>query len=554
MIAAIGITIFAERRNIQPPLLLAFVGLLASFIPRLERLELEPEIILALVLPPLLFSAAREFSLSSFARRLGSIFNLGVLLVAVTTAAVGGVAAAVVPGLGIGAALVLGAVVSPPDAVSAVAVGRALKLPYRVMTVLKGESLINDAAALTLFTFATASVAGTRLFTDSLLLFLGYSALGGVLVGIVIGGVVHRVRVRLTNPSLVTVLSVLVPFAAYVLAEEIGASGVLAVVAAGFSLGHNATETGYAARIQERQFWRTADALLEAFVFAYIGLQLRFVLEDADDKGHDIPGLLVASLAVLATVTVVRLGWVFASAALARWRMGRIRRRLDDPRPEVRKRLLRGRRDFDEAMEARVRAGLELATFSSRENLVIGWTGMRGVVTLAAAAGVPLLTAAGAPFPGRDAIQAIAFIVTIGTLLIQGLTLPWLIRRLGISDPREAAERARQEALAERLAQEAAIAAATAFRDRQTEPAPRRMAERMLDRLAATENAEATAADGDEQALLALAREIVAARRAAVVKARDDRQLDDEVMREVLERLDLEEALTAEWEPRQAAR
>ena len=166
MIAAIAVTLIAERRGIQAPLLLALVGLAASFIPRLPRLELEPDIILTVVLPPLLFSAAREFSFVSFIRRLGSILNLGVFLVAVTTGIVGAVAAAVMPGMTLAVALVLGAVVSPPDAVTAVAVGRKLKLPAQMMTVLKGESLINDAAALTFFTFATASVAGTHLFIE----------------------------------------------------------------------------------------------------------------------------------------------------------------------------------------------------------------------------------------------------------------------------------------------------------------------------------------------------------------------------------------------------
>ena len=249
MIAAIAVTIFAERRNIQPPLLLAFVGLIASFIPRLGRLELEPDIILTVVLPPLLFSAAREFSFVSFIRRLGSILNLGVFLVAVTTGIVGAVAAAVMPGMTLAVALVLGAIVSPPDAVTAVAIARKLQLPTQMMTVLKGESLINDAAALTFFTFATASVAGTHLFIPNIVLYLLYSAIAGFVVGLVLGGIVHLVQQRISNASLATVLTVVVPFTAYLLAEELGASGVLAVVAAGLSLGHNAGEARYDVRI-----------------------------------------------------------------------------------------------------------------------------------------------------------------------------------------------------------------------------------------------------------------------------------------------------------------
>lgn len=574
MIAAIAVTIIAERRGIQAPLLLALVGLAASFIPGLARLELEPEIILTVVLPPLLFSAAREFSFVSFIRRLGSIVNLGVFLVAVTTGIVGAVAAAVMPGMTLAVALVLGAVVSPPDAVTAVAVARKLKLPAQMMTVLKGESLINDAAALTFFTFATASVAGTHLLIPNLVLYLLYSAIAGFILGLVLGGLVHLVQQRISNASLATVLAVVVPFTAYLLAEEIGASGVLAVVAAGLSLGHNAGEANYDARIQEQQFWRTADGLLEAFVFAYIGLQFRWVLADASAKGFDVLQLIGLSLVVLLAVILVRIGWVFFTAVFSRWRakaaakqLKRLdarlaaipRARLDRPaRTEQPARLGRERdrwriaQRMEQAREARRQGAFDLMPpFSWRENAVISWTGMRGVVTLAAAAGIPLVTATGAPFPGRDVIQVVAFVVTIGTLLIQGLSLPWLIGRLKIADPTEAVVRERQMAFAEGVARQATIEAVTAFRDRQTDGKARHIAEGMLKRIVAM--TQPAPADGpappDEPLMTQLAGEILAARRVAVVKARDERRLDDDVMREVLEHMDFEEAAMANRPP-----
>jgi CPA1 family monovalent cation:H+ antiporter len=549
MIAAIAVTIIAERRNIQPPLLLALIGLLASFVPGLARLELAPDIILTVVLPPLLFSAAREFSLASFLMRLGSVVNLGVFLVAVTAVTVGAAAAAAIPGMTLAAALVLGAVVSPPDAVTAVAVGRKLRLPTPMMTVLKGESLINDAAALTLFTFAAASVTGTHLAIPNLFLFLLYAAVVGFALGLVIGIVVHRLRLRLDNASLSTVLGVLVPFTAYLVAEEIGASGVLAVVAAGLLLGHDSREEHYAARIQERQFWRTADALLEAFVFAYIGLQLRFVIEDVVESGLPVTELVGLSLLVLATVIAVRIGWVFLTGAVARWRDRVIRRRLDEPQPRPRRRKGRPQSARARAREEERRRMFELLPpFSWKENLVIGWTGMRGVVTLAAAAGIPLVTVAGAPFPGRDVIQVVAFVVALGTLLLQGLSLPWLIRRLKLSSANEDRRRAAQHRLAEELARQASIDTAAAFRDRQADPARRRVAEAMLARFASEQAQAAGPSDptaADEPLLLELATEVLAARRAAVVKARDARQLDDEVMRDVLEDMDLEQAVMA---------
>jgi CPA1 family monovalent cation:H+ antiporter len=182
---------------------------------------------------------------------------------------------------------------------------------------------------------------------------------------------------------------------------------------------------------------------------------------------------------------------------------------------------------------------------------VIAWTGMRGVVTLAAAAGIPLVTATGDAFPGRDAIQVVAFVVTVGTLLIQGLTLPWLIGALRISDPKEEAAREHQRKRGDELARQATIAALTAFRDRQTDEKPRKMAEMMLKRtsLEAQRAAAEPGVAGDDDELQALASEIITARRAALVKARDDRLLDDEVMREMLEQMDFEQAVMENWTP-----
>jgi len=555
MIAAIAVTIVAERRNIQPPLLLALVGLAASFIPALPRLELEPEIILTVVLPPLLYSAAREFSFASFMRRFSSIANLGIVLILVTTSVVGTVAAAVIPGLPLAAATVLAAVVSPPDAVTAVAVGRKLRLPGRMMTVLKGESLINDAAALTLFTFAAATVTGTHLFIENRYLFFIYSAVVGTVVGLIIGAIVQRTRRRLLNPTLSTVLSVLVPFAAYLIAEELGASGVLAVVSAGFDLGHSASTEDYESRIQERQFWKTADGLLEAFVFAYIGLQLRWVIEDAEKAGFNLVELFSLSAIVLLAVIGVRIAWVFGTAVITRWRYRAAARRLAELKadPKWREKLAaqnqrardrggrRGRREVTpedfEAMEP----------FNWKENLVIAWTGMRGVVTLAAAAGIPLTTLAGEAFPGRDAIQVVAFTVTIGTLLIQGLTLPWLIGWLKISDPRETEHHAAQRKLANQIGELAVQRAMTAYRETNTDPKVHEAVDQMLQRMTQADDADDQVHAENGALMLELGRLMLEARRAALIAARDERQLDDEVLREVLEGLDLQQAVLANW-------
>jgi len=558
VIAAIAITVFAERRNIQPPLLIALVGLAASFIPGVPRLELEPEIILTVVLPPLLFSAATEFSFPSFLRRLGSIVNLGVFLVIVTTVVVGTVAFWIVPYLSLPASMVLAAVLSPTDAVTAVAVGRRLGLPTRVMTVLKGESLINDAAALTLFSLTATMITGFALPIHNIFVYFAYNVVVGIIVGVVLGALVHQIRLRLTNPSLTTVINVLVPFAAYMLAEELGASGVLAVVAAGFSLGHNSPATGSASRIQERQFWSTLDALLEAFVFAYIGLQLRFVLVDAESAGFEIGGLLQVSVLILAAVIVVRIAWVFLTAGIRNFtepaRRRASARRIKQIAERARLREQRSARHPNRSRNdkrRRRRQGADAPEpFPWRENLIIAWTGMRGVVTLAAATGVPLIAAGGDIFPWRSAIIAIASIVTLGTLLVQGLTLPWLIDRLDVSDPGEEKHRLAHLEKARKLSRQAAVAEVASFRDEQADAEARTAAQAFLDRVSG-ESAEARPpwAGRDGKLFIDLGRRVLNARREALIKARDAEELDDEIMREVLEQLDREQAVADNWNP-----
>ncbi|KRA99979.1 hypothetical protein ASD83_05740 [Devosia sp. Root685] len=533
IIIAIGITAFAERSNFQPALLVAIVGLGASFIPGLHRLELEPEIILGIVLPPLLFSAASDFSFTSFAKRLGSIVNLGVFLVFASAIAVALVATWTVPGMPIAAALVLGAIVAPPDAVTAIAIGSKAGLPSGLMTVLKGESLINDAAALTLLAVAVASTAGTHAFIDNTALYFLYAAVVGVLLGLVIGQGAQFARRRLANPSLATVISVIVPFAAYLVAEELHASGVLAVVAAGFALGHHGTQSGYEERMQERQFWRTIDTLLETFVFAYIGLQLRFVIDDAFDAGLDISDLLLAGVAIFLTTVAVRFAWVFATAILARRRHRAIVQRLAEPRRRP------GRRP----------PPTPETPLTWKENAVLSWTGMRGVVTLAAAAGIPFMTVSGDSFPYREAIIALAFLVTIATLLVQGISLPWLIERLSLEDADDKAYAERQHQLARRLAHEANTDALKEFRLTHTSPRSQRLADAMAkraDRSSAEEEQEEAEERGwgfDPKEAFQLGQLLLDARRQRLIAARDAQELDDMVLREVLEQMDLEQAL-----------
>lgn len=537
--------------NLQPVLLVAMVGLAASFIPGMPRLELEPDIILGIVLPPMLFSAARDFSFSQFTRRMGSITNLGVFLVFATTAVVGLAAVNVLPGMSPLAALVLGAVIAPPDAVSAIAIGRRSKLPGALMTVLKGESLINDAAALTLFTVLVAAAAGTQAFIDNIFLYFLYAAVVGIVLGLILGNLAQVVRGRLGSPTLATAVSVIVPFAAYLLAEELHASGVLAVVAAGFSLGHHSVQSGYAERMQESQFRKTVDTLLETFVFAYIGLQLRFVIVDADEAGFDLLPLLGAAAIILLLITAIRFAWVFGSAVIARRRYDALMRRLKDPGEwaAFEARLAsRGRKVTQDQIPR-----MQQRPLTWRENIVLSWTGMRGVVTLAAAAGVPAVTASGIDFEGREAIIALAFLVTIGTLLLQGLTLPWLIARLDVADPGDARFETEQMEKATALSHEATSAALQVYRQTHTSPKSQRLTVMMEKRMAMVQSSgdsDTPAFDGGEA--MELGKILLEARRNRLIKARDEGDLDDAIVREMLETMDLEQAFMDSWEQPEA--
>ncbi|GMA27567.1 cation:proton antiporter [Arenivirga flava] len=543
IVAAITITGLARRRGLQPALVITVIAIAASFVPGMPRLELDAEIILGVVLPPLLFTAALEFSWRSFVRNLRPILGLGVVLVLVTAAVAGVVAAWLVPALTLGTALILGAIIAPPDAVAAVAVGRELRLPGRLMTILKGESLINDAAALTLFTIAVAAVAGTHTFIDDAVLLFLYSAAVGVVVGVALGLVTDRVRAMLRNAGLETVLGLVLPFAAYLLAEQLEASGVLAVVAAGFVIGGRSKDFHFATRMQERQVWGSVEVLLEAFVFAYMGLQASFVLEELLDDGGSPWPVVGGGLAVLAAVLLIRPLWVFVMFGRRQLSLRHLRRRMDAD--------ARFRERFEAALAQREQRGA--VTFADwrgldlRQSAVLSWTGMRGVVTLAAAAGVPQTLADGTPFPARTEIQAIALIVALGTLLLQGATLPWLIRRLGVEDPEEERRLAQQVERAVAVQRDAALVVVQRFgEDPPTGADPgsvdraTRIARRQVE--AASTAPDPEQHDAATRVLVDLRRRTLAAQRSALQREMASGALDDEVGRDHLEQLDHQEA------------
>lgn len=508
-----AVTALARRFGASPPLVLVVVGLAVSFVPGLPDYEIAPELVLLLILPPLLYSAALDSSYLRIRDDTRAIGLLAVGLVLFTTAAVGLAAWWLVPGLPLAAALVLGAVVAPPDAVAAAAVGRRLGLPRRIMTILGGESLANDATALTAYRLAVAVAAGaTYTIWEGLGVFL-LAAVGGAVVGWGIGWLVHRVRLALRDGVLESAVGLIVPFAAYLIAEEAHASGVIAVVVCGLYLGHHAPEGGPAARLQEQAVWKAADTLLESLVFALIGLQLRGVVEGIDDR---LGALVLTGLVLLAVTIVARIVWVFPSTYLPRWVSRRIRER--DPAPPW------------------------------QWAAVVSWAGMRGVVSLAAAFAIPLTTESGEPFPDRDEILFLAFMVTVGTLLVQGLTLPVLIRGLGVRG-----EETMNDVLAEAQAkQDAGRAALERLNDLASDdPLHQTATTKLRYGTEARSNAAwerlGRPAQEDSETPSAyyrrMRREMLAAEREVFVRHRNDRRIDDEVFREVQRELDLEESM-----------
>ncbi|WMX45125.1 Na+/H+ antiporter [Streptomyces roseicoloratus] len=504
----------ARRTPVPAPLLLVAVGLAAAYVPGVPDYTLDPHIVLPLILPPLLYTAAVESSYLDLRANIRPVALLSVGYVLFATVAVGWLAYVLVPELPLTAALVLGAVIAPPDAVAATAIARRLGLPNRITTILQGESLVNDATAITAYKVALAAAVGEGISWAGGLEEFALAAVGGVGVGLLLMVPIHWLRTHLREALLQNTLSLLIPFVAYAAAEEVGASGVLAVVVVGLFLGHKNWQVDFATRLQEEAVWRMVAFVLESAVFALIGLQLPFVVRGLGPYGIGEAAWYAAGVFVF--VVVVRFVWVFPATFLPRALSARVRRR---------------------------EQGVDW-----RGPVIVGWAGMRGVVSLAIAFSIPVVSG-DVEFPSRNLVLFLTFTTVIGTLVVQGLTLPPLIRALKLP----ARDRV-QETLAEAQAQSEASRAAEARLDalladeRNALPGP--LADRLRTVMERRRNAvwerlgtvnEVTGETADDT-YRRLAREMIAAERAVFVELRDARRIDDEMMRTLLRRLDLEEA------------
>lgn len=500
LVATVVIAPVAERFSVPYPAVLLAFGLLLAFIPGLPVPAPNPELILPLILPPLLFAAARRTSWREFLENRRAIGLLAVALVAVTAFAVGATVAALVPGLPLIAGLALGAAVAPPDPIAATSVARKLGLPPRLRTILEGEGLSNDATALVLYEVAVAATM-TGAFSPwhaggALVLAVVVGVLVGLAVALISRWLVSRLPAHPAGSALVLV----VPFAAYAAADAVHGSGVLAVVTLALALSRYGDVESSQTRLVTDTMWEIIELLVTGAAFAFAGLELRAVVATIDDP----LGLLIGQAAIVTLVViVVRFVWIFPVA------------NLDE-------RLLRRRAEIAEPI-------------GWREMTISSWAGMRGVVTLAAVLALP------PAFPERERLVFFAFVVIVVTLLLQGLTLPVVVRVLGVQAPESDRTAAAQELI--RRARDAGLRRLDDLRHRGEADAvvldqARDNAERMWRSVGFTDSDETGMDSEHADAVNALRDEMLTAARDAVVEARSQPGIDPVIADLVLRRLD----------------
>jgi CPA1 family monovalent cation:H+ antiporter len=510
LLVVAALAVVAKMLAIPYPILLVIGGLVLGFVPGLPHVELNPELVFVLFLPPILTSAAWYTSWRDFRFNLRPILLLAIGLVLVTTSAIA-VVAHVVLGLEWASGFVLGAIVSPPDAVAATAITQRLNVPRRLVTILEGESLINDATGLVAYRFAVAAVAtGMFSFWSASLRFF-VMVIGGVLIGLAMGWLIVKIHSWMDDSLVEITSTILMGFLTYILAERFGVSGVLAVVALGLYHRRKSPEVlSPSTRIQTIAVWEIIVFLLNGLIFILIGLQLPSILNEISE--YSLATLIWYAVLISATAIIVRLLWVFPAAYIPRLISRQLRDR--DPYPDWR--LL----------------------------LLIGWTGMRGIVSLAAALALPLTTNNGAPFPHRDSIVFLTFGAILVTLVLQGLTLPALIGWLKI----------REDDGIEREEMEGRLRAAEAALDRLDEltTQDKTLAEAEMVQWLRTQYSErirrisacCVAMDrGSYEQLAAfrqLQHEMLTAERRTAIKLRNQGIINDEVLHRIERDLDLE--------------
>ncbi|MFL5861477.1 MAG: Na+/H+ antiporter [Solirubrobacteraceae bacterium] len=515
-VAAVALVAVATLRRVGVPTaaVLVVAGLVIGFLPFVPDASLQPHVVLLGLLPLLVFDAAATSSATAFVRNARSIGLLAVGLVVATALGVAAVAHWV-GHLPWAMAFVLGTAVGPTDAAAATSIARRLGLPRRLLTILEGEALFNDGAALVLYTAAVTAATSGHFSAPSALGSVVYASVAGTAIGVAVGVVGRALRNRIDDAPIEIAGSMLMAYAAYLPAEALHASGVLAAVSAGLYLGWHSGGSAFSARsrLQSKAFWETLVFLINAALFVTVGLS--FHTFTAQARGP-VGRLVITGIAVVVAVIIIRLTWMEATGWLTRW----LRRSLPPHEEDV----------PDQA--------------GWRQRLIIGWAGMRGAITLAVLLAVPLTTDAGRPLVGRDDIIYLGFGVIIVTLVGQGMTLPLLVRRLGLSEHPSVAEAERQGRLA--LTQ--------SVLDRLQDAGDGRVAPELLDGLRAQyqarrqrlewgDDAEVTEeAVQDASAERALRRELIAAQRETLARLRRAGRIGISTARALEHDLDLEDA------------
>ncbi|HEX3256578.1 MAG TPA: Na+/H+ antiporter [Gaiellaceae bacterium] len=500
----------ADRTSIPYPILLVVGGLGLGFIPGIPEVALPPDLVLIAVLPPLLYGAAFFTSLRDLRENAFAITLLAFGLVLTTMVIVAVVAHVLIPGLSWSTAFVLGAVVSPTDPTAATAIAERLGLPRRLTALIEGESLVNDGTALVAYKFAVvAVVSGTFSFADAAGSFV-LNVIGGIAIGLGVGFVVRQVRRRIKEPALAITLSLMSGYFAYLSATASGVSGVLAAVTIGIYMGWYTPElTTWQTRLQGIAVWEITFFVLNALLFALIGLQLPVIVDAL--SGYSASQLLGYAAAIAIAVIAARFLWVVPGTYLTAWT-----RRKKRPMPN------RG-----------------------RASIILGWSGMRGAVSLAAALALPLTTDAGDPFPNRELVIFLTFGVILASLVVQGLSFPALLRLIGLEDEgrtEKEENKARIYATEAALARLEELAGEEWVRDDTLERVRAMFnfrRQRFRSRFDPESDGQIESRSLDYQRLL---REVLIAERDAVFDLRRQRRIDDLVMRRVIRDLDLEEA------------
>lgn len=504
----------AKKLQTPYPIVLVIGGLLLSFIPGIPKITLNPDLVFLVVLPPLLYGAAWITSWREFSYNLVSILFLAFGLVTFTVLGVSSAVHWFLPGLDWRMGIVLGAIVAPTDAIAATSIASRIGLPKRIVEILEGESLLNDATALLALEFGIALLVGGQRPTFAMgFLRLAYLVVAGVLAGLVIGEIVHQIEHRIDDAPIEIALSLLTPYVAYLGAEALHASGVLAVVVCGLYLARKSSHFfSPEVRLQAWAVWDSLTFVLNGLVFVMIGLQLPYVLRTIGDSS--LHTLIIYGAVFCAFLIVLRLVWVFPGAYFAYW---------------IRRHILHQNEKMPTA----------------RQVFVIGWTGMRGVISLAAAIAVPQVLANGEPFVQRNVIIFLTFSVILVTLVLQGLTLPYVIRGLGLSGSSATDE---EERNARRVMTEAALShleqvrsTASADEAEVYDELDRHYRRRLATLNQLTDRSHESGGSDLYKNFSARSLELIKIERSTAVQLRNQRKIGDELLRELEHELDLGE-------------